>query len=81
MRINPKIKASTFASDLEGSLLTFPVRKSGDDGHEMIVLNEWSADMDHAKRRVNWAATNIPSWNDANPVVRYTQVKLIAIEQ
>lgn len=83
MRLNAKhsLGADTACLMLSGDILTFPVRQSGDDGHEMIVLTEWSADVDHAKQRVRWAATNIPSWNDANPVVRYVRVKLIAVEQ
>ncbi len=83
MRVNRKhaLGADTACLMLSGDILTFPVRQSGDDGHEMIVLSEWSADMDHATRRVAEAKRTMPSWDKANPVVRYAQVKLMAVEQ
>ena len=81
MRINPPIKASTLAQDLQGDDLWFPVRISGDDGHEFILLTEWGADYNHASsNRAKTDANTGPSWGKTNPVDRIVRLKIIAVE-
>jgi len=81
MRINGTIKPDTLAHDLIGDELWFPVRTSGDDGHEFICLKEWGADIDHAHRSglATEKATG-PSYCKTNPIVRYARLKIIACE-
>jgi hypothetical protein len=81
MKLNGPIKPDTLAQDLIGTDLWFPVRTSGDDGHEFILPSEWAVDAQHATERArNTDRTTGPSWSHTNPVVRIAQMKIIACE-
>lgn len=80
MKLNPRIRKDTFASDLEGDNLWFAIHKSGDDGHEFIVLSDWGADREHAIDRIDVAQKRCPHWLQANPVLRYEELKIIAVK-
>jgi len=58
MKVNRRITNSTWASDLDGTVLWFPVRKNGDDGSEMIVLGMGSGRKPRSAERGQAAATN-----------------------
>ena len=81
MRINGTIKPDTLAQNLIGDELWFPVRTSGDDGHEFILPSEWAADAQHAAERArNTDKTTGLSWAKHNPVARIAQMNIIACE-
>lgn len=81
MKINPPIRNSTWATDLQGQTFWFPVRKSGDDGQEFISLAEWSANAAHAEiRGIQTNEACGPHYGTTNPVVRVAQIKIIAVE-
>lgn len=87
MIINPPLQPDTKAIDLKGADLWFPVRQSGGEedaahiGHEFILLSEWGVDQAHAESNCN--QTNAECGNSyakANPVIRYTRVRMFAVE-
>lgn len=80
MRLNTPIRNDTWASDLEGTVLLFPVHRSGDDGHEFIIPSSWAADAEHANIRIQELQRDCPSYLDGNPVIRIARVKLIAVK-
>lgn len=81
MRLNGTIKPDTLAAGLDSECYWFPVRKSGDDGHEFILFNEWGVDAEDAARKGK--ATDKacgPGYGTTNPVVRIARLRIIVCE-
>ena len=77
-----KINKCAIPEDLIGGTFWFPVRTSGDDGQEFVLLSELGVSPSHAE--VGWIQTNEscrPGYEKANPVVRIAKIKVILVEE
>ena len=56
-----------------------PVRKSGDDGHELILLGEIRHLREQCEGAVAAIRGAIPKWDATNPVLRIAEVTITVV--